>query len=153
MAKNTLTVNIKIDGLRETLAAFRKLPKDASKELRERTWAVAELLASRAATAGRADSRQSALVAGTVRPRKDRVPSIVVGGLKRVGRNRVPAYKVLFGAEFGATRLKQFRPHRGRRGYWFFSTVEREQPEMSTAWNRVASDIVRHFSDDDIGGG
>ena len=145
MATQALTVRIRIDGARETLAAFRRLPKQASQDLRTRTLELSQLLASRVEAAARADSRQSALMAPTVKARKDRVPSIVAGGMKRVGSRRVPAYKILFGSEFGATYLRQYRRHLGRGSYWMFRTVEANQAQISAAWNRVAADVLRQF--------
>lgn len=143
-----MKIQMHITGARETLAAFRRLPKDASTELRERSLKLSELLANRAMAAGRSDSRQSALVAGTVKPRKDRVPVVEVGGSARVGRHGTPAWKILFGAEFGAgPSLPQFRPHRGREGYWFFPTVKAEQSTIDREWNEAADEIVRKFSE------
>lgn len=149
MAKRALTVNVRIEGVKETIAAFRKLPKDASKELREKSLDLSTLIANRARVAGMSDSPQSALMAPTVKPLKDRLPAVVVGGSSRVGRNRVPAYKVLFGAEFGAS-LPQFRPHQGRNGYWFFPSVEANEAAISRAWLKAADDTIRKFT---AGGG
>jgi hypothetical protein len=146
VAKPGLTVSVRIDGVRETLQAFRSLPKAANDSLRKRSMELAQTLADRVAAAGRADSRQSALVAPTVRARRDRVPVIVAGGPKRVGRNRKPAHKILFGAEFGAKTLPQFRPHLGRGSYWFFRTVEENQAETARAWDQVADDILRAYT-------
>lgn len=146
MAKTALVVNLRIDGARETLAALRKLPKDANDELRDASKRLAELMAGRARAAARADSRQAALMAATVRAARDRVPVVQVGGTRRVGRNRVSAFKMLFGSEFGSNRLKQFRPHRGRKGYWFFPLVESQQALISKQWNRAADAVLVKFS-------
>jgi hypothetical protein len=146
MAKTALTGNVKVDGLRETLAAFRRMPKEASDSLRDRSTELAQLLAGRIAAAARSDSAQSALMAGTVKARRDRVPVIEAGGATSVGRNRVPAYKILFGSEFGARTLPQYRPHLGKGSYWMWATVEANQAEISRAWAKVAEDIQRDFS-------
>jgi hypothetical protein len=150
---DNLTVRVRIEGARETLAAFNRLPKEASKSLRERTLELAQVLATRAQASARSDSRQSALMASTVKARRDRVPSVVAGGSKRVGRNRVPAFKILFGSEFGSNRLPQFRPHLHQEGYWFFPTVEENQAEIAAAWRDVADEVIRDFTRGDIGGG
>ena len=48
MAKQTaLKLSVRLDGAYETLAKFRSLPKDASKELRERSLKLAGTLADR----------------------------------------------------------------------------------------------------------
>lgn len=145
-SKDSLTVKVRITGVRDTLKAFGKLPKDASTELRTGTLALTQLLASKVEAAGRSDSPQSALVAGTVKARKDRVPVIVAGGAKKVGSRRTPAHKILFGSEFGSNNLKQYRTHLGQGSYWFFRTVEAHQDEIDKAWNKIAGDIVRRWS-------
>jgi hypothetical protein len=142
---------VDIKGLDETLRAFRRMPKEANKSLRERSLDLADLLARSAAQAGRASDAQSALVAQGVKSKKDRIPGVRAGGATRVGRNRAPLHKILFGAEFGANRLKQFRPHRGREGYWLFPTVRRESPRIEKEWEKVADDVVRDFLKDDVG--
>lgn len=145
MAKKALTVNVRIEGARETIAAFNRLPKEASDALRDRSLELAEALAAKASGYARQDSKQSALMAATVKARRDRVPVVVAGGAKRVGRNRVPAYAILFGSEFGSSRLRQYRHHLGRGSYWFFATVEKEQAEISAAWNKAADEIIDKF--------
>lgn len=145
-SKDSLTIKVRITGVRETIKAFRDLPKEANNELRDRTRALAELLAKRVESAGRSDSPQSALVAGTVRAVRDRVPVIQAGGNKRVGSRKKPAHKILFGSEFGAKTLKQYRPHLGNGSYWFFREIEASQGEIDRAWNRLADDIVRRWA-------
>ncbi len=144
-ASQAITITVNVAGVRETLAAFRKLPKDASKALRERSMELAQSLSGKVASAARGDSPQSALMAGTVKPRRDRVPIIEAGGTTPVGQHGTPAYKILFGSEFGARRLPQFRPHVGKGSYWMFKTVEDSQAEIYGKWLQVADDIVREF--------
>lgn len=146
MAEN-LTIKLRIDGARQTLKAFKDLPKEANDSLRKRSQELAQSLATRVQSAARSDSPQSALIAPTVKARRDRVPVIAAGGNKKVGRNKKPAHKVMFGSEFGSNRLRQFRPHRGSASYWFFKTVEENQTEIADAWRKVADDIEREFSD------
>lgn len=149
MAKSSLSVNLEHEGLRETLAKFRKLPKDASIALRERSKELSEVLATKARAAAVSDfSPQSKLLATTVKPMKDRVPVVQAGGSRRVGRNRTPAYKVLFGSEFGSNVYGQFKKsHQGKEGSWFFPVVEKNQREVMGAWQKVADDIVDEFTE------
>ena len=142
--QRTLKLEIRISGARETLAAFNRLPKVANAALRERSWELAQTLADQVAVVAYADSPQSALMAPTVKARKDRLPVIEAGGAKRVGRNKRPAYKILFGSEFGSN-LPQFRAHLGKGSYWFYSTVYAAQPTIAAAWARAADDIQRDF--------
>lgn len=147
MAKTGLTVTLRVEGLRETLAAFRSLPKEANTELRERTLKLSESLAASAQQAAKQEGRQARILAPTIKAKRDRVPAVTAGGAKRIGRTRTPAFKLLFGSEFGSSRLKQFKPHRGAEGYWFFPTVEREQAEIGRAWSEVADNIIKSFSE------
>jgi hypothetical protein len=145
MAKKTVTLTVKIDGVRETLKAFGKLPKDANIELRAAALELSKQLASAAAASGRAEGSQAGLVATTVKAAKDRVPVVTAGGVKRLGRNRKPAYKLLFGSEFGSDQYEQFKPHLGAGSYWFFRTVEDEQTAIAAAWTKAADEIIRKF--------
>lgn len=147
MAKSqALTVNIRIDGLRETLAALTVLGKDASNELRDKAKEISEELAKSARAAGQAEGSQAALVATTVKAMRDRVPVVQAGGTKRLGRNKKPAYKLLFGSEFGSNSLKQYKPHVGSGSYWFFQTIEAEQVTVSRKWLEAADEVIRKFS-------
>lgn len=144
--KTGLTVQVRIDGLRQVLAALNQLPKDADAEIRATARELADRLAVEAARAGRLEGRQAALVATTVKAGRDRVPVITAGGPKRLGRNRAPAYKLLFGSEFGSNFYEQFgKPHLSGGSYWFFDTVEREQGEISKAWLDAADEIITRF--------
>lgn len=146
MAKTSLTVKIRIVGVRETLAKFRDLPDDAQRELRQASLKLATVLAKKIAEDALTDSGQSALMAPTVKPVFDRVPAVKAGGASRkVGRNKVPAYKVLFGSVFGATTLKQFRPFDGD-GYWFFGTVYAKQDMIAYQWDAAADEIIRKWA-------
>lgn len=143
--KTSVTLSLRIDGLKQTLQAFNRLEKDANTALREASFALSQLLASRVQSAAQAEGAQAVLLAPTVKAMRDRAPFIQAGGTRRVGRNKVPAFKVLFGSEFGSNQLRQFKPHRGRLGYWAFPTVEANQAEISAKWNEAADDLLRKF--------
>lgn len=143
-----LRVGVRIDGARETLKAFNDLPKEANKQLKEKSNELSRSLVQTIRQAAQSDeSPQAALFAKTVRAKKDRVPAIVAGGERRVGRNRVPAWQVLFGGEFGSDRFPQFKKsHRGPEGGPIFQTVDREQAAISDAWNEAADAILSTFT-------
>lgn len=162
MAGSSLTVKIQIDGVRETLAAFKALPKNANAELRDASQKLATVLAAKAKIdAVSHGGPQGVLIAPTIKAAKDRVPVVQAGGTRKVGRNRVPVYGVLFGSVFGyhgrsgwfaAQRFRgnvrrQFRPHRGQAAYWFFPLIESEAPRISREWNAAADEVVRKFSE------
>jgi hypothetical protein len=148
--KDTLTFNLKIDGAKETLKALNRLPKEANKAVKDGSMELARVLATRVKAAAVADkSPQSALLARTVRARRDRVPVIVAGGDRLLGRRKVPAWRLLFGAEMGSNAHPQFHhAHSGRKGYWFFPTASREAPTIAKAWNEVADQIVNAYGGD-----
>lgn len=143
-----LKVKIHIEGATETLKAFNRLPKTASAALRARSFALAETLAAKVRDAAVSDSKQSALMAPTIKARLDRLPILQAGGSKRLARIKRPAYVILFGSEFGARYIPQFRPHLGRGSYWFYKTVYASQGEIADAWSAAADDILRDVRKD-----
>lgn len=161
MAKSALTITLRIDGVRETLAALRKLPKDANNELRRASLELAQTLARAAKSAGEREGRQAAAVARTVRAKRDRVPAVVAGGTRRLGRHKTLAFNLLFGSEFGQNRRtgwygarrysgssgRQYRPHQGRQGIWFFPAVESEQADIARRWQEAADAVIEKFGE------
>lgn len=145
MAKNTLNLKVHIDGVFETLRALSQLPPEANKQIREKSLEISKKVAAKAKSSGLTEGRQAALVSTTVKARKDRVPVVAAGGMKRLGRNRAFAYKLLFGSEFGADKLKQYKPHIGNSSYWFFKTVEDERESIAREWSKAADEIIRSF--------
>lgn len=143
---NALTVNVRVTGAEQTLAAFRRMPREATTTLRERSQAIADSLAGKVAAAASGDSPQSALMASTVRSVRDRVPAITAGGTARVGSRRTPAYKILFGSEFGSSRWPQFRPHVGKGSYWMLKTVTANEAEVAGQWREAAAQITHDFA-------
>lgn len=144
MVKKTLTVTIRISGLRETVRAFKNWPSDAITEIRAASFSIAGYVATKIKVSARLNA-QSALIAPTVRAMKDRLPVVVAGGNRRVGSNRVPAYKVLFGAEFGAVTLAQFRAFQSG-GYFFFVTVDREREYIQNEYLGAVDEVNRKWA-------
>lgn len=154
MAKTTMSVPVRIDGIRQTLTGLSKLGPDANNAIRDAALDLSKLLAARAQAAGAAEGRQAALVARTVKARRDRVPVVVGGGATpRLGRGRAKPYELLFGSEFGSDRYRQFgKPHIGRGSYWFFRTVDEQAPQIAAAWQRAADEVLRRFGNQQGGG-
>ena len=134
---------IVVDGYRECIAAFRKLPRDASQEIRLASTRIAdtEVAAIRGAASG---NRQAQAAAQSLRARKDRFPALVIGGARRVTASGARAGDLLFGAEFGAapTTPGGFRAHRGTEGYFLFPTLRRDSTRMYAEWLEAAAKIV-----------
>lgn len=150
MAKTAFTLNLNVQGARETLQALRKLPKEASNQLRDASVELSEELAGRVRAAAHADrSPQSGLLSTTVKARRDRLPVIVAGGTRKLGSRKAPAWKLLFGSEFGSNQYEQFhKAHQGRRGSWFFPVVEAEQETIAQRWQAAADAVIASFGGD-----
>lgn len=160
--RRTLTVRMHIDGAQETLRALDLLPKNASDALRDASLKLAEKLAPVAAADLRANGGpQGALVAGTVKAKRDRVPVIEAGGSSRVGSQRAPAWGLIFATVFGMNRRsgwfasprygttvnRQYRPHAGQNAYAFFPVIEHSAGEIARQWHAAADRVVREFSE------
>jgi hypothetical protein len=152
-----LTFHIRIEGATETLAAFNKLSRDANKELRDETYEIADDVAGHMRGAAARDGAQSALMVPTIKARRDRVPNVSAGGGLPVGRYGKPAGALIFASEFGmsgrsgwysrrryrVSRGRQWHPHIGNTGYWFFPTARRLEPEVQRRWLAVADRLLR----------
>jgi|SRR5215217_308821 len=159
MANRSLIVPIRIEGLDQALRKMQALPKDANDRLRDKSKDIATALAGKAKLAATAEGHQAALMVPTIKALRDRVPVVQAGGTRKVGKQRVPAYAVLFGSEFGtSTRSgwfgapqyrgnikRQYKPHRGSQGYWFFPLIEKEAPLIQKLFFAAADDAVSEF--------
>jgi hypothetical protein len=140
-------ISLRIRGLSRVIAATTTYPQQVQTELRLRRRALAQRFARIVAASGRADSRQSARAAGTVK-------ALTAGGDIRVVAGPHP---LLFGSEYGAngrygwyskpqyrfSPLRQFRPHRGAASYWFHRTVQDNQAMIDAEWRQASEAIVR----------
>ncbi len=124
-----------IDGLDETIRAFRKLPKevrDLSDDLvREIPAFVARETRSAASTAAEVKA------ATTIKSQKNTV-SLGGGGKK----NR--AGSMALGTEFGGRGRKttqQFRVHRGRDGYFFWPTIRANSEVIKKMWDDLLEKV------------
>jgi len=151
-----ITVRVKITGGREMIAAFRRLPKDATRELKDANLRISSSLAGKIRGAAYAAPRQGPAVAPSVRAVRGAVPSVQAGGPKHAGHQRrrsrgqgpTKAADLVFGANFGGTRLTQFPPHNGGAGaddYFFFKTVEREMPAVEREWIDAADRVLAEW--------
>lgn len=153
-----ITVRVKITGAREMLRAFRNLPKDASRELRQANKEISRSLATKIRAAAEGSPAQGPAVAPSVRAGADRVPNVQAGGPRRAGRQSrrsrgqrpTTAGDLVFGANFGASFLKQFPSHNGGAGsddYFFFKTVEHNMPAIADQWTQAADTVLRKWAE------
>lgn len=146
-------MSVSVVGVRETVAAFDRLPRVARKEIADANYEIAASFVPRLTFAAARLGRQGSLLGPTVTAVRDRrVPVISAGGNQAVGRRRKPAYKLLFGFEFGSDRYGQFRRHLGGGGsYWLFKTVFENQTEMMRKWFKATDRIIADWSKNDAG--
>jgi hypothetical protein len=55
---------------------------------------------------------------------------------------------VFFGAEFGGQRRKttqQFRPYRGKQGYWFYPTLRAATPKVLDDYGHALDRAIRKW--------
>lgn len=141
--------NVYIVGLDGLLKSLNRAPAEMNKEIRVAAREIAKPLADdikkAAANVSPGSPAQASLAAISVQARSDRVVTIkgggsrvlrrtkkvVRGGKTRTVRRSVPlvASKVFFGSEFGSS-LKQFPPHAGTEGYYFWPTIREKMPEI-----------------------
>lgn len=133
-----MKAGIEVQGLKELLKDMNRLGPAFNREVRASSKKIAEDEVPRLKAAANISNKMSAAVGVTVRARSDRVPQIIAGGAKRVALSTKPkAGDVFFGAEFGGGKRKttrQFRPHRGRRGYWFWPQIREDEKRMVAEW-------------------
>lgn len=150
-----MKASIRVEGLNETLRAFKAYGRDASKELRQAAGQIADQVVPALVLAGNAASPQAALVTPSIKRRSDRVPVIVAGGSRRArpatgkGGKKVFAGDILFGAEFGGGRrptTRQFPPWTGRRGYWFWPTLRQHLPRMRREYIRTLDRLAEKWA-------
>lgn len=140
-----LNIRVRIEGAREVIRAFDRLPPQAKIILEKKTLKISRRLAVKVRLAATGDSGQSALIAPSVRAVPGAQPQVTAGSGALVGRNSKPDTKIMFGSEFGAHTLRQFRPYVGNDGYWFFRTQKREQGAMNREWNEMSDELVHRW--------
>lgn len=161
-------MDLEVEGLKELWARIRELPRTAQQELREAAQAIADEEAGRIRSAASSSDSQSSKLAGFIKSRRDRVPAISAGGNRKPGYSGgATAGQVFFGAEFGgrgkgmvrigyrATKsgmrivrgtTNQFRPHRGRKGYFFWPMLRADQERMLARYEAALAQIEREWA-------
>jgi hypothetical protein len=143
-------LRVTIRGVREVQRALDKLPEQANAEFRRGMGLLAGRFTRTIRAAGKADSRQSARAASTVRSQVNGTSVVVSAG----------PHPLLFGSEFGAKRRfgwyanrryahspeRQFRPHLGSGSYWFFRTVDEHRDEVDREGQAIADRVIARWS-------
>ena len=155
-AKETVSQGLQVEGLKETLRAFRTLDKEASKEARTKSQQIADKLAGYIRAAAPPGIRYQNLAA-SVRSGRDRVPVVRIGGLAnpRVSGGGGPRELVIgmeFGADVNGPNSWRFPPRtprlgRGNAGYWIYPTARSRQGEIARLWQESMNQIIAKWSD------
>lgn len=130
---------IYLEGQRDLMRALRRLPPSLESAIREASGDIARDAVR--AIAGAASTRAERKAARSVRVRAGRDPRIAAGG-----GARTEGGPMFFGTEFGGgrnIRTRQFRPHRGTRGYWFYPTIRAQGRRWAERWLDAIDDTTR----------
>jgi hypothetical protein len=152
-----LSLGASAPGWDSTLSAMRAMPRDIKAEVSRRGRDLAEPLAAELRSSGHAQGGQAARVADTVKSgMRGGIPNVTARGKPYTagsewggGRRRSTYYGT---SPLGRRYLivqrhttKQFRPHRGREGYWFtptFSAGGRGRALVLAAWADLVDRII-----------
>lgn len=147
-----IKVTVAVDGLTESVRAFQKYGRDAAGELRDAAQREVDKIAPAMVQAMAGDGGPSALVATSIRSKRDRYPVIAAGGSKAAtkhGRRRVNAGELFFGAEFGGRgrpTTQQFRPWRGTTGYAFYPTLRARTSDLIDGYKNALAELAHRWA-------
>ena len=151
MARTTGGLALEIDGLQETLKAFRQLDADlraeANGELRDAADHCASgLVVALVSAASSSATPVAARVARSIKVKRDRIPVVYIGGASKVGTGkRGHAGALVWGSEQGPKGdINHFAAAPNPGGYWIAPTVARfgEGPALDT-YRRAVGTIMR----------
>jgi hypothetical protein len=160
--RSSITIKPDLKDHRGLLKALNVMDKEAQFELKNDVYSISSWVAGNIQQAGYAHPiypKQAKIIAATVRPARDRVPTIYVGGSKGRVSGGANAGQLLFGNEFGGNRNAygnksafpnggyRFPPRtgregRGNKGYWIFPTLKAMQPEIKQRWFAACSKVM-----------
>lgn len=142
---------IKIKELTPTVVALRKMDRDFKKAAKEESLKIAEIEAKRIVAA--ASTKAERMVARSIRARRGATPGIAAGGsmpLRNSEGRAVKAGMMFFGTEFGgrgSKRTRQFRPHKGTEGYFFWPTIRHDSPIITSEWVNAIEILAADWDD------
>ncbi|CAB4168354.1 hypothetical protein UFOVP1654_6 [uncultured Caudovirales phage] len=165
MANDKITIKPDLSDYRGLLKAISKMDKDSQGALKGEVASISSWTAQGMAMAAYSApmSRQSVIVASTIRANKDRIPNVTIGGSKGRASGGANAGQLLFGNEFGSDRnikgSKGSFPNggyrfpdrspsqgRGNAGYWIFPTLKAMQPEITRRWLDAVTKVMDNWA-------
>jgi hypothetical protein len=153
---------VEIIGIAEFLRDASRADANFNKEMRKASREVAAnlVIKAKAEAATVTRSRQATQVMRGMKARSDRIPTVSLShkspfiSKSNPNKNRkrpVTRGDVFFGAEFGGgatPRTKQFLRHRGRSGYFFWSTVRKEKENIAKEYLAAIDRVLAKLADD-----
>ena len=164
--RTSITVKPDLGDYRALLKVFSVMDKEANYELKNEVYAISAWTAKgiqQAANAHKFYPKQAAIIAATVRPARDRVPTVYIGGSKGRVSGGANAGQLLFGNEFGGDRNAfgnktafknggfRFPPRtdregRGNVGYWIFPTLKGMQKDIFLKWQDATTKVMDNWA-------
>jgi hypothetical protein len=161
-----MTIKPDLGDYRGLLKALSQMDKDSQGKLKNDVYSISSWVAGGIKTSAYVGARfpaQAAIVAATIRPARDRVPTIYVGGSKGRASGGANAGQLLFGNEFGGNpeyrkSVSGFpnggykfpprspREGRGNTGYWIFPTLKVMQPEIKKRWQEACVKVLDNWA-------
>ena len=163
--KTTITIKPDLGDYRALLKAISAMDKDAQGALKDEVASISRWTAQGMiyASYGALMPMQAAIVAQTIRPARDRVPTVYIGGAKGRASGGANAGQLLFGNEFGSDRnakgSKGAFPNggyrfpersnsqgRGNTGYWIFPSLKEMQPTIRNRWFNAVQRVMDNWA-------
>lgn len=150
MARRDGSIGVEIRGLDEVLRALDKLPEEAQRAARQQMGLLAGRLTQRVRAAARADSKQAARAATTVRSKVGGLTVDVSAGphpllfLSEFGMDRHTGWYGKKRYNFSKARNSQHK-HLGQGSYWFFRTVDEHSGAVDEAATAIGEQIIANW--------
>lgn len=166
--RGVFRIEVDANELRNLFQTLNALDKESQNEIRDRAFPLSQRLAGQLFQfAGSAPAPQTALVAQSITPKRDRLVRVDVGGSKKVGRkwggetsksgkgkvrqDQAPAGALLWGTEYGdhagvdaigRNYTSRFKASRNPRGYWITPAVDFYAPILAIEYSVIIQDVA-----------
>ena len=163
--RTSITVKPDLSDYKALLKAISVMNKESQGALKDEVASISRWTAQGMvyASYGALMPAQAAIVAATIRPARDRVPTVYIGGSKGRASGGANAGQLLFGNEFGGERnvkgsVSAFpnggyrfperspREGRGNAGYWIFPSLKEMQPTIKRRWEQAVIKVLDNWA-------
>jgi len=164
-SRTTITVKPDLGDYNALLKVLNLMDKESKGALKDDVASISRWTAQGMvyASYGALMPKQAAIVAATIRPARDRVPTVYIGGTRGRASGGANAGQLLFGNEFGGERnakgsLSSFpnggyrfpersdREGRGNKGYWIFPSLKKMQPTIRKRWDDAVQRVLNNWA-------